>query len=149
MEEEYDEELEKLLGEISRATSISPHLEQQRTAVKDNHHPSSEQVSQVDTPSDEMQTVRHHPLLYAAYLEPLHTSLRMGTPAYDDLPPSSYSLCPFYGGLPASGYNAMAFDKHVNSQSKHSFDLGSTYIGSLSQTSSGYVNYPGQLAVQL
>ncbi|KAI5081963.1 hypothetical protein GOP47_0001706 [Adiantum capillus-veneris] len=104
----------------------------QRTAVKDHHQPSSEQVSQVDTLSDEMQTVRHHPLLYTAYLEPLHTSLRMGTPAYDDLPPSSNSHTPFYGGLPASGYNAMVFDKHVNSQLKHSFDLGSTYIGSLS-----------------
>ncbi|KAI5082193.1 hypothetical protein GOP47_0001936 [Adiantum capillus-veneris] len=56
MEEEYDEELEKLLGEIPRATSAPPHLEEQRTTVKDHHQPSSEQVAQVDTPSDEMQT---------------------------------------------------------------------------------------------
>ncbi|KAI5058919.1 hypothetical protein GOP47_0027089 [Adiantum capillus-veneris] len=133
MEEENNEELEKLLGEIPRATSAPPHLEEQRTAVKDHiQQSSSEQVSQVDTPSDEMQTLRHHPLLYTAYSEPLHTSLSMGTPAYDDLPPLSNSLFPFYGGLPASGYNAMAFDKHENSQSKHSFDVGYTYIGSLS-----------------
>ncbi|KAI5082017.1 hypothetical protein GOP47_0001760 [Adiantum capillus-veneris] len=43
MEEEYNEELEKLLGEIPRATSAPPHLEEQRTAVKDHHQPSSKQ----------------------------------------------------------------------------------------------------------
>ncbi|MCO5579724.1 hypothetical protein L7F22_033584 [Adiantum nelumboides] len=144
MEDGYDEELEKLLREIPRATSAPPHLEEPQKASKEHHQHSLEQVSQVDTPSNKgpmMQTLRHCPLLYTPYSEPLQTSALMGTPAYDDLSPSSNSLSPLYEGLPAPGYNVTACNKHVNSQSRHSIDLDFVYNGSLSSIASGHVNY--------
>ncbi|KAI5071456.1 hypothetical protein GOP47_0013707 [Adiantum capillus-veneris] len=75
MEEEYDEELEKLLGEIPKATSAPPHLEDHRTAAKDHQEPSSEQLIQGPYIRHcrwellHMMIFHHHPIHYSPFME--------------------------------------------------------------------------------
>lgn len=151
MEQGYDEELEKLLGEIPRATSAPPHLEELQRA----HHHHQQQPQQLshakDTSNDEatiMPTLNHYPLLYKTFSEPHPTPLPMSTRAYDDLPPPSNHLTPLYSGLPPAGYGTRHLEplKQHNAlpQARHSADSGLAADRSLSSLSSDLITHYDQ-----
>lgn len=148
MEEGYDEELEKLLGEIPRATSTPPHLEELQIAHNYHHQHTSEEASHAkDAPSDDeaniMQTLTHHPLMYTPFSEPLQTSSSLITHAYEDPLPSSNPLSPFYKGLPHDINNIDMPKEHAISQARLSVDFSLTYNGGISRISSDYIAHHG------
>lgn len=140
MEEGYDEELEKLLGEIPRATSTPPHLEVLQTVL---NQLSEEEVSHdMDAPTDEtahlMETFTHHSLLCTPFSEPPQTSLPLSTHGYEDPQHLLNPLSPFYKSLPRDLNDMGSPNELATSQVRHLVDFNLTYSDGLSQVSPDY-----------